>query len=253
VRPFFFALAAMIPLSASSPGSSAAGQSVSVLLIGDSLSVGGFGDGMQESLFRKYGASQVAIFASCGSSPEDWLKGGFVTNCGYRQTTPKDRILHKYRDGKRPRPVKTPKLRKVLGHYRPDVAIVQQGTNWMDALAATTRPDAAHYRGIIRDFVREIRRARPSVKIFWVMPPSSSQYPRHVHEEVEQWINEVSRAEGFYTINSRKITGPYRDGRSGGDGVHYSDAAGRVWARGVMSRLNTGLKSSGLAPAGAPR
>lgn len=254
MRLFFLAAAALTVLSAAScHGSAAADQPVSVLLIGDSLSVGGFGDGMQEALLRRYGVSQVAIFASCGSSPEDWLKGGFVTNCGYRQTTPRGRILHEYRDGKRPRPVRTPKLRKVLGHYRPEIVIVQQGTNWMDALAAAARPDEAHYRGIIRDFVRELRRARPSVQIFWVMPPASSRYPQRVHEEVEHWINDVSRSEGFFTVNSRRITGPYHDGKSGGDGVHYSDAAGRSWARGVMGKLGAGPKSSGLAPAGAPR
>lgn len=234
------------PLAAASPEGPA---SVKVMLIGDSLSVGGFGDGMQASLIRRYGANNVAIFASCGSSPEDWLTGGFVTNCGYRQTTPTGSLLYEYQNGKRPRPVMTPKLRKLLGHYRPEVVIVQQGTNWMDALAETTAPYAAHYRGIIRDFVREIRRGNPSAQIFWVLPPSSSKYPERVHADVESWINEVSRQQGFFTINSRNITGPYRDGRTGGDGVHFTDAAGRAWARGTHAKFVAGLKALALAPA----
>lgn len=222
---------------------------VKVMLIGDSLSVGGFGDGMQASLVRRYGTNNVAIFASCGSSPEDWLSGNFVTNCGYRQTTPAGALLYEYQNGKRPRPVKTPKLRELLRHYRPEIVIVQQGTNWMDALMATTTPDAARYRGIVRDFVRELRRGNPSAQIFWVLPPSSSKYPARVHDDVESWINEVSRQQGFFTINSRNIAGAYRNGRTGGDGVHYTDAAGRAWARGVYNKFVAGLKSLALAPA----
>lgn len=222
---------------------------VDVLLIGDSLSVGGFGDGMQESLVRKFGKENVCLFASCGSSPENWTKGGFVTRCGYRQTTPSGAILLEYRDGKRPPEVKTPKLRSVLAHYRPACVIVQLGTNWMDALAATTQPDVARYRGYVADFIRELRRGNPAVKVFWVLPPASSKYPSRVHEQVERWINETSREQGFFTINSRSITRAYREGKSGGDGVHYNDAAGRAWARGVYAKFLAGWKALALAPA----
>ena len=243
----FVAVVASIlsPLSAASAG---ARIPVKVMLIGDSLTVGGFGDGMQDSLLKKYGPQQVAIFASCGSSPEDWLSGDFVTNCGYRQTTPaSESMLLEYENGVRPRPVKTPKLRKLLGLYRPEIVIVQQGTNWMDAIAATDRPDAARYRRIIADFIQELRRGNPAMTIFWVLPPASSKYPPRVHEDVDGWINEASRKMGFYTINSRVLTKAYRDGRTGGDGVHYSDAAGGAWARAVFGKFVRALKALPLA------
>jgi len=237
------------PLAAASAGTRIP---VKVMLIGDSLSVGGFGDAMQASLLGKYGSPQVAVFASCGSSPEDWLSGDFVTNCGYRQTTPASKpMLLEYQNGVRPRPVKTPKLRKLLGHYRPEIVIVQQGTNWMDALAETGRPDAARYRRIIAEFIKELRRGNPAVTIFWVLPPASSKYPPRVHEEVDGWINEASRKMGFYTINSRAITKAYRDGRTGGDGVHYTDATGGSWARGVFGKFDRALKALPLAGSGA--
>lgn len=225
---------------------------VKVMLIGDSLSVGGFGDVMEASLLGKYGSRQVAIFASCGSSPEDWLSGDFVTNCGYRQTTPASKPIHlEYKNGVRPRPVKTPKVRALLGHYRPEIVIVQQGTNWMDALAEIARPDAARYRRIIAEFIKELRRGNPAATIFWVLPPASSKYPARVHEEVDGWINEASRKMGFYTINSRALTKAYRDGRTGGDGVHYTDAAGGSWARGVFGKFDRALKALPLAGSGA--
>ena len=42
----------------------------SILMIGDSLSVGKFGEAVQMHLALKH---RVAAYASCGSSPEHWL------------------------------------------------------------------------------------------------------------------------------------------------------------------------------------
>lgn len=236
--------APMVPALAESAVRGAA--PVKVLLIGDSLSVSGFGEVMEDSLINRYGDREVAVFASCGSSPEDWIKGGFVTTCGYRQKTPGRSVM--LRDRGR---VPTPKLRTILGYYRPEFVMVQLGTNWMDALRDSGHSDGARYRGIIRDFVRELRRGNPAVTIVWVMPPASSAYPVTVHAQVEEWINDESRKQGFYTVNSRSLTAPYRLGVTGGDGVHYTEAAGGRWARGVFQKFLAVVKSSTLAP-GSP-
>lgn len=227
---------------------------VKVMLIGDSLSVGPFGRALESALQARFGRSEVCVFASCGSSPEDWLpkKPVFVTNCGYRQTTPQASFSHEYRNGRRPPPVKTPKLPALFAACRPQLVIVQLGTNWMDHLASSERLDGRRYRRHIRDFVREIRRGSDPV-IVWVLPPDSSRYPRAVHEAVEDWIRLESVAAGFRTIDSRLITAPYRDGATGGDGVHYRDAAGRRWARRVMAQIGLIADSLPLAPADGPR
>lgn len=228
----------------------AAPQPVRVMLIGDSLSVGPFGRAMEAALQRRYGSRGVCVFASCGSSPEDWLDDTpvFVTPCGYRQTTPGRSIVIDWINGRRPRPVKTPKLPKILASYRPQLVIVELGTNWMDRLATADRLDGARYREIIRDFVGELRGASvPPPAVVWVMPPASSKYPAAVHQAVDRWIYESGQSLGFRTISSRAITGPYRAGKTGGDGVHYADDAGRRWAAGVMSKLPAAFP---LAPAG---
>jgi hypothetical protein len=214
---------------------------VKVMLIGDALSVGGFGDGMESLLLRKYGSESVAIFASCGSSPENWLTGGFVTNCGYRQTTPTGRVLFEYKDGQNPPPVRTPQLRSLLERYHPEIVIVQLGTAWMNALTASDMPDVGYYRRIIADFINELKHDNSAATIFWVLPPASSEYPQRIHGDVEKWINESSRRMGFYTINSRAVTVPYREGITGSDGIHYSDAAGFAWARSVFSKFTAAL------------
>ena len=225
-------------------------QPVKVMLIGDSLSVGPFGRALETALQARFGRGGVCVFASCGSSPEDWLPGKpvFVTKCGYRQTTPSGSISREYQNGKRPPPVRTPKLPQIFDDWRPQLVIVQLGTNWMDHLTAADRRDGRSYRRHIRDFVREVRRDADPV-IVWVMPPDSSKYPLRVHEAVERWIREESIPSRFRTIDSRLFTAPYRDGKTGGDGVHYGDAAGRRWARRVMGQINLLAGSLPLAPA----
>jgi lysophospholipase L1-like esterase len=229
-------------------------QPVKVMLIGDSLSVGPFGRALESALQARFGRSNVCVFASCGSSPEDWLPGRpvFVTKCGYRQTTPTGSISREYQNGKRPPPVRTPKLPGIFEQWRPQLVIVQLGTNWMDRLAAADRLDGRPYRRNIRDFVREVRRQSDPV-IVWVMPPDSSKYPLRVHEAVERWIREESIPSRFRTIDSRLFTAPYRDGKTGGDGVHYGDTAGRRWARRVMGQISLLADSLPLAPADAGR
>lgn len=229
-------------------------QPVKVMLIGDSLSVGPFGRALESGLVARFGRDNVCVFASCGSSPEDWLPGKpvFTTNCGYRQTTPGGSFSREYQNGKRPPPVRTPKLSRIFAEWRPQLLIVQLGTNWMDRLAAADRLDARPYRRNIRDFVREARRHSDPV-IVWVMPPDSSKYPLRVHEAVERWIREESIPSRFRTIDSRLLTAPYREGKTGGDGVHYGDAAGRRWARRVLGQILLIADSLPLAPEGAAR
>lgn len=80
-----------------------------VLMIGDSLSVGAFGEAVQFHLAKNYGSQNVAAYASCGSSPENWLHDTpyFVTKCGYREATPDTAIMRDFLNGKKPRPTST--------------------------------------------------------------------------------------------------------------------------------------------------
>ena len=71
----------------------------SILMIGDSLSVGKFGEVIQMHLALKH---RVAAYASCGSSPEHWLAGepDFVTKCGYRQRTSDSDVFTDWLNGR---------------------------------------------------------------------------------------------------------------------------------------------------------
>ncbi len=81
-----------IVLIASAKGKKNAGKATEeapppprVLMIGDSLSVGPFGEAIQKHLKAELKTDNVFAYASCGSSPENWLTGepDFYTRCAF--------------------------------------------------------------------------------------------------------------------------------------------------------------------------
>lgn len=206
---------------------------VRVLFIGDSLSIDSFGDTLLALLSSSFGDKQVCFFASCGSSPEDWLSSTpvFVTSCGYRRYDLRGAM------NVGARPIPTPKLAGILAAYAPDLIAVEQGTNWFDKMLAG-KLDERGMRDIVREFVREIRAHAPAdCRIVWIKPPDASRYSQATKSAANVVIEGSARELGFATIDSYAILGRYRKGETGSDGVHLGKSAGRLWARGVFNRL----------------
>ena len=204
----------------------------SVLLIGDSLSVGKFGEVVQAHLALK---RRVAAYASCGSSPEHWLAGepDFMTKCGYRERTAHSDIFSDFVNGRPPRPTRTPKLADLVRKHKPTILVVQLGTNWMDR--SLSEEQMSDY---LSRFVDEARRG-PVEKIVWIAPPDSSSL-RKVQGKVHQLIRRASTRKGFEVIDSRRVT-HYVVGKTGGDGVHYNSGSSEAWARSIQRELDAKL------------
>ena len=120
------------------PVTRAASPPPRILMIGDSLTVGAFGGAMHDFLVAHYGVKNVAVYGSCGSSPEHWLRDEprFVTKCGFRQQTFAGAIISTIsKMAARHHESLTPKLENLIAMHRPTVVIVQLGTNWMDRIA----------------------------------------------------------------------------------------------------------------------
>ena len=202
----------------------------SILMVGDSLSVGKFGEVVRGHLARKY---PVAAYASCGSSPENWLSAEptFVTKCGYREHTAETEILRDFINGRPPRPTTTPKLSKLIKRHNPTILIVQLGTNWMDR--SLTDVEMNSY---LDQFVREARRGSVE-EIIWIAPPDSSRL-RRTQGRVHAIIRRAAGRDGFQVVDSREVT-HYVVGRTGGDGIHYNNEASEAWARGIERDLDT--------------
>jgi hypothetical protein len=215
---------------------------VRVLMIGDSMTVGGFGESMQAFLQRNYG--KVALYASCGSSPESWLKGetAYVTKCGYRKFTPAAKYYTDYTSGHKPSPTVTPKLEDLLAYHQPSIVIIQLGTNWMDALESKNfATEAPKYNAILARFAVPLANARSVKQIIWITPPDSTRYSSSTERNVDQLIRTAARRYGYTVVNSANMT-HYIAGRTGGDGVHYRNEDAYAWAANVGRELRTKVR-----------
>ena len=204
----------------------------SVLMVGDSLSVGKFGEVLQAHLALK---RRVAAYASCGSSPEHWLAAepDFFTKCGYRQRTSDSDIFSDFVNGHAPRASRTPKLADLVRRHRPTILVVQLGTNWMDR--SLTDEQMNDY---LNRFVEEARRGSVE-KIVWIAPPDSARLKR-VQGRVHLLLRRAATRKGFDIIDSRNVT-HYVMGKTGGDGIHYNSESSEAWARGIQRELDAKL------------
>lgn len=237
----------LVPILLSQCGGITAGPGVSssagigrVLMIGDSLSVGSFGDTMESYLMQKAGVRQTYIYASCGSSVQSWISSTktFVTTCGYRETRPGVHILQKHRNGRRPPPAPTPKIEPMLRKIRPDTLIVQLGTNHFDVFQRHGSAKLEEERGYFEAFARALTSsgARPA-RIIWIMPPDSSKFSLAVETAVEKLIYDTCRRHRIIPMRSKAVT-KYIPGTTGGDGVHYADKPGQEWASRVIREMD---------------
>jgi hypothetical protein len=202
-----------------------------VLMIGDSLSVSGFGDAVREHLERQFGRDNVAFFASCGSSPESWLREEpvFHTRCGYREKTPTSDIYRDYHNGRKPPAVATPKLETLIERYKPTIVIVQLGTNWMDQALHDNQ-----IRAVLERFLSAVHRGGKR-RMIWIGPPDSSRFSK-VQSRIYRLIQQSVRR-GDPVIDSRRFT-RYVLGKTGGDGIHYNRESGEAWAKPVIAGID---------------
>jgi hypothetical protein len=209
-----------------------------VLMLGDSLSVGPFGQEMQHFLIERFGESRVYLIASCGISPEHWLPSEpeFVSRCGYRVKTPRQYLLGDYEKGRRPEPFPTPKLDRILSKTQPDLVLIQMGTNWFDLLEHASTPEfIEHLDGILDRFVNTLFASDPKPQLVWITPPDSARF-RKVQGLVTSLLQRGARRLRFLCIDSSDLI-EYVPGKSGGDGVHYASNAAEKWANGVKGCL----------------
>src|SRR5256714_13279523 len=202
-----------------------------VLMIGDSLSVGGFGEVVREHLDHEFGRQNVAFFASCGSSPESWLQNEpvFHTRCGYSEKTPTTDVYADYHKGKKPPAMATPKIETLIERYKPTIVIVQLGTNWMDQTLSDN-----HIRDVLARFVSAAHRGGVR-RMIWIGPPDSSRFSK-VQNRIYRLIQQ-SLPRGDPVIDSRRFT-RYVSGKTGGDGIHYNSESGEAWAKPVNASLD---------------
>lgn len=169
-----------------------------ILIIGDSHSVGPFGWRLDSEL-RKSG-HQVATYASCGSIAK-WWSTNQKTTCGYYSNDLNNNIT-------RATTHLTPKISELLDTVRPDTVIVELGSNYVNT------PGDDFVSADLKQLVKEIKDS--GAECFWITAPDMRLY-RDALPRIDKIIQD-SVAEDCKIFDSKKVTSyPL----TGGDGVHY--------------------------------
>ncbi len=233
----------------------------SVMIIGDSMSMGGFGPRLHDN-FVASGAAAVHTYMACGTQPLSWtmLPGyaGAQSRCGYwtiestgagAPSVFKD--VYGMTRGHRPERYAVPKIENLLPALRPDVLVVQLGNNLYPVLRGKENSrSAVVVDPFITPFLAKVAESAPVVpRVFWIAPPVSGV----VKPEAQDMLVERLQAcggQGLRVIDARSLlTYPYR--KMAPDKQHFFGPDMDIWAdkvHGLIKADLTGSPSSGNEP-----
>lgn len=190
-------------------------EAKSILLMGDSHSVGPFGRTL-DSLLRKLPDAQVRTVGSCGSIIR-WFYTGTPTSCGSLQIDRAGKISEATK-------APTPLVQEMIAAEKPDLMIIELGANYMVGYPEAT---------LTRDVERLLEDVEAiGARCLWVSPPDSRKYRdqrKILVARLEKLVKD--RCQWFDSLQHTR----YPD--TGGDGVHYNTSAlnpiAKEWARQV--------------------
>lgn len=190
-----------------------------ILYVGDSHSYGTFGTEMASFLESK--SKRAVLYASCGASTSTWLgnKGNEKTVCGFWSKDGDKEI--------RSNKFKTPRFRDLLEEIRPDLTVVQLGTNM-----AVSNPKAALKS--IEEMLTIIK--SNGSKCLWIGPPdANSKIVSDANiKEINNLLLTLTKKYNCSYIESLKLT-TYPSHVK--EGIHYPNNDSKEWARKVIKLI----------------
>ena len=227
----------------------------SVLILGDSMALCGFGPQL-DALFRADGVPNVNTYMACGTHPLSWTLLKSYTKaqsrCGFWkiETGPAGPVslqdTYGMRRGHRPSKYPVPKIENLLPATRPDVLVVQLGNNLFDLLKGRGKSrDGAVLDPFITPFLSLIGRADPPVqRLYWVAPPTCGNTPAAVQDTLVERLNALA-GRSMTVIDSRQlIKYPYRNLQP--DKQHFFGEDMKVWAQQVHRLVEEDLAARPL-------
>ena len=196
-----------------------------ILYIGDSHSFGKLGTVVEKRLSSI--SDHVILESSCGSTANTWLgKSGFEkTVCGFWKKDGNEEI--------RSANHQVPKFSEELEKYRPQVVVVQLGTN----MAVGSNP--INSTSSILEIMKQIKEA--NAQCIWVGPPdaNSTIVTKSNLKIVNNLLFDLSAKNNCYYIDSLQLT---EFPKSSKEGIHYPPSLSTEWGEKISSAILAFLK-----------
>jgi hypothetical protein len=230
------------PATASQPA--APSEGINVLILGDSLALCGFGKRLDERFRESTHVKATFTYLACGTNPLSWLKEKPYTNirthCGFvsRKSIGADEWeeledVYGMTRGHTPGAHPVPKLEDLLATLRPDILIMQTGTNLFDLFPdrKTVIPHrhGPALRSYFVPFITKATGASSTLKkIYWVASPTSGR----VSKEIQDFVLEQTRADigGIASVIDSRTLVPYPYHHMEPDKEHFLGADMDLWA-----------------------
>ena len=227
----------------------------SILLIGDSMALCGFGERLDE-LFRAARVPLVNTYMACGTNPLSWtmLKSyaKAQSRCGFWkiESGPDGPVAVKdvygMTRGHRPSRHPVPKIEELLSAARPDVLIVQLGNNLFPLLKGREKSrNGAVLDPFIAPFLGLVGAADPPVRrLYWIAPPICGTTPAGAQDILVERLRAFS-GPSMSVIDSRELLKyPYRNLQP--DKQHFFGDDMRLWAEKIYGLIGEDLAARPL-------
>lgn len=190
-----------------------------ILYVGDSHSYGKLGTTIDKNLSSI--SERVILEASCGATPNTWLGTNKFekTVCGFWKKDGKDEV--------RSVEHQTPKFADELAKYRPDITIVQLGTNIaVNAPKNATKSIVAMMTAISAE----------GSKCIWIGPPDANSkiVTRIRLKETNLLLSDLAKKYNCDYIDSLKLTSFPAKNK---EGIHYPPSLSAEWGEKVSVEL----------------
>jgi hypothetical protein len=249
---------AISSLAQNAPTPTVPPRHLTVLILGDSLGLCGFGKRLDQKFRADPRVKSVFTYCTCGTNPLSWLKekpyAHAQTHCGYWsvESQPDSRAIKELRDtygmtsGHRPTSHPVPKLDDLLATIQPDILVMQTGGNLFGLFSGREKVKPDHDGPMLRKYlVPFVKKAitPPSKlrKIYWVAPPTSGRVSDEVQEFVfKQTENDMGSV--THVIDSRKLIAyPYKHMEP--DKEHFVGEDMNRWADNVWGEIDRDLSA----------
>jgi hypothetical protein len=236
-------------------------EGVSVLILGDSLALCGFGKRLDERFRKDPRVKATFTYIACGTNPLSWLKDRPYTNikthCGFVSIEsngsgrPRElQDVYGMRRGHVPIPHAVPKIEDLVATLQPDILIMQTGTNLFDLFPdhKTVNPHrhGPELRSYLVPFITKAAQSPSKLrKIYWVASPTSGR----VSKEIQDFVLEQTRTDIgdlASVIDSRTLV-PYPYHHMEPDKEHFLGADMDLWADKVFDAVGHDLSQPSFA------